>query len=75
VDDFAIYVGVPLRNYKITHHSPVPISGNSFSFSGPFYASGAFSSQTTASGTTGLSNFLIPECGYVSGGPWSWNAS
>ena len=71
VDDFAIYVDVSgCGRYKITHLILEPISGNSFSFTGPFYASGTFSSQTAASGTTGLSSFHISGCGYVSGGPW-----
>ena len=59
VDDFAIYVDVSgCGRYKITHLIQEPISGNSFSFTGPFYASGTFSSQTASSGTTGLSNHL-----------------
>jgi hypothetical protein len=77
VDDFAVYVEV-LPNcgvWKITHLTPEPITANSFSFTGPFYASGTFSSQTAASGTLGLSNFPIPGCGNVSGGPWPWSAN
>ena len=34
-----------------------------------------FSSQTAASGTTGLSSFPISGCGNVSGGPWAWSAN
>lgn len=76
VDDFAIRVNVDgCGLYKITHIIPEPISGNSFSWSGPFYASGAFNSQTTASGTTGLSSFFISGCGSVTGGPWAWSAN
>ena len=76
VDDFAIYVDVSgCGKYKITHLILEPISGNSFSFSGPFYASGTFSSQTAASGTTGLSDHYISGCGYVTGGPWPWSAN
>jgi hypothetical protein len=76
VDDFAIFINVPgCGNYKITRITPVAISNNSFSFTGPFYAAGIFSSQTTASGTMGLNNFLIGGCGYVSGGPYAWTAN
>ncbi len=76
VDNFAVYISVSgCGNYKITHNPLEPITNNQFSFSGSFYASGTFNSSTTASGTDGLSNFYIPGCGNVSGGPWSWNAS
>jgi hypothetical protein len=76
VDDFAVYVNVNgCGSYKITHLTQVPISGNHFSFTGPFYASGTFSTQTAASGTAGLSNFPISGCGNVSGGPWAWSAN
>jgi serine protease len=76
VDNFAIYISVTgCGNYKITHLSAEPITNDQFSFSGSFYASGAFSSSTNASGTDGLSNFDIPGCGIVTGGPWSWSAT
>jgi RHS repeat-associated protein len=76
VDDFAIHITVSgCGNYKITHLSPEPIVGNQFSFTGAFYASGTFNSQTTASGSDGLDRFSIPGCGLVSGGPWSWSAT
>jgi len=76
VDDFAIYISVTgCGDYKITHTVPEPIVGNGFSFSGAFYASGTFNSSMTASGTDGLTNFNIPGCGPVSGGPWSWTAT
>jgi hypothetical protein len=76
VDDFAIKINVTgCGSYKITHTPQEPISGNNFSFTGVFYASGTFSSQTAASGTTGLSSFPIPGCGTVSGGPWAWSAN
>lgn len=76
VADFAIYISVPgCGNYKITHLPLVAITNNQFSFSGPFYASGTFSSATTANGTDGLDNFNISGCGIVSGGPWSWSAT
>lgn len=76
VDNFAIYVSVPgCGNYKITHLTPVAITSDQFSFSGSFYASGTFTSDTVASGTDGLSSFNIPGCGLVTGGPWSWTAT
>jgi hypothetical protein len=76
VHDFAINVNVTgCGSYKITHLTQEPISGNSFSFTGTYYASGTFSSQTAASGTTGLSSFPISGCGNVSGGPWTWSAN
>ena len=76
VDDFAIYVDIDgCGHYKITHHVQEPISGNHFSFTGPFYASGSFSTQTSASGTVGLNNFSISGCRNVSGGPWAWSAT
>jgi len=71
VDDFAIHVTGDCGSYKITHLVPEPISGNSFSFTGTFYGSGVFSSATTANVTTGLDDYYIPGCGYVSGGPWN----
>ena len=76
VDDFAVYVSVSnCGTYKITHQPQEPISNNQFSFSGSFYASGTFNTSTNASGQDGLSNFYISGCGYVSGGPWEWNAT
>jgi hypothetical protein len=76
VDDFAMWVDVEdCGQYKITHLVSAPISGNGFSWSGPFYASGTFSSQTTASGSLGLDDLYIDGCGTVRGGPWSWSAS
>lgn len=75
VNKFAVYVGTSCGNYKITHNKVEAIGNNSFSFSGTFYASGTFNSSTTASGTDGLSYFYISGCGYITGGPWSWNAT
>jgi hypothetical protein len=77
VGDFAIYVEVlpDCGVWKITHLTQEPITATSFSFTGPFYASGTFSSQTAASGTLGLNGFPIPECGLVSGGPFTWSAN
>jgi C1A family cysteine protease len=76
VDDFAIYVNVlGCGSYKITHALLEPIVSDHFSFSGAFYGNGTFSSSTSCSGTTGLVNFYISGCGYVSGGPWSYTAT
>jgi subtilisin family serine protease len=76
VADFAAYITVSgCGDYKITHTSLEPISNDQFSFGGSFYASGTFSSETAASGVTGLNSFLIPGCGFVSGGPWPWDAT
>jgi uncharacterized repeat protein (TIGR01451 family) len=76
VSQFAIYVSLEgCGDYKITKNVLVPISNNQFSFSGSFYASGTFSSQTAASGQSGLSSFG-PICGYLwNGGPWPWTAT
>ncbi len=75
VDDFAIYITGDCGNYKITHVVPEPITNNSFSFGGPFYGSGTFSSTTAASVTAGLSNFYIDGCGAVTSGPWNSTAT
>ncbi len=76
VDDFAIYITVTgCGAYKITRTAEVPITNGAFSFSGAFYANGAFSSPTAASGSAGLNNYFISGCGTVSGGPWSYTAT
>jgi Zn-dependent metalloprotease len=76
VHNFAVYIDVPgCGSYKVTHIIDEPITNNYFSFWGPFYASGTFSTETTASGWMGLDDLYIPDCGYVSGGPWDWNAT
>ena len=76
LENFAINVDVEgCGKYQITHGIPVPISGNSFSFTGEFYGSGTFNSKTSATGSTGLDEIYISNCGYISGGPWSWTAN
>ncbi|MFQ5400495.1 MAG: M4 family metallopeptidase [Anaerolineae bacterium] len=76
VVNFAVHISVQgCGNYKITHTTQEPISGDQFSFTGSFYGSGTFSSATAASGTDGLNSLKITGCGLVSGGPWSWNAT
>jgi Zn-dependent metalloprotease len=73
VNKFAIYVYVSgCGSYKITHMVSAPIVSKKFAFSGPFYASGTFTSLTVATGKAGLSHFPISGCGTVSGGPYAW---
>jgi len=72
VEKFAITLTVTgCGTYKITHMNVVPIIDNAFSFAGPFYAQGTFSSDTSASATCGLDHYDITGCGVVSGGPWT----
>ena len=76
VNKFSIYIYVNgCGNYKITNNNLVPVVNGKFRFTGTYYASGTFSSQTGASGMLGLKYFYIPGCGYVSGGPYSWSAT
>lgn len=76
VDEFSIVVSVQECGvYQIIHTRPEPIVNNRFAFSGPFYASGVFDTPTTARGVDGLNDFFIPDCGWVSGGPWDWTAT
>ena len=79
VADFSTSVAVPYcAIYTFTHTIAEPISSgsaNSFSFTGPFHASGRFISETTASGTLGFNSAPIPGCGSVSAGPIPWTAS
>jgi len=77
---FAIYLSNvgQCGTLKITHIAPAPRSGNSFSFTGSFYASGTFDSSTSSHGTDGLSSFPINlSCfsGTITGGPWAWTAT
>jgi hypothetical protein len=73
---FAIYITVSgCGSYKIRHNSPdASISGNQFSFSGSFYATGTFDSAAAAHGTTGLNRYYISGCGYITGST-SWSAT
>jgi hypothetical protein len=75
VHNFAVYISVSgCGNYKITHTSPdAKITNNQFSFSGSFYASGTFTSSTTASGSGGFSHYYIYNCGYITG-TFGWSA-
>ena len=75
VNKFSIYIGVRgCGNYKITHTDLVPIASGKFKFTGAFYANGVFSTPMNAAGLVGLNKYYIPGCGYVSGGPYNWNA-
>jgi uncharacterized repeat protein (TIGR01451 family) len=76
VDEFAIYISVSnCGNYRIYDPEPVSITNSQFSDGGSFYYSGTFNTETTASGEAGLNQFYIPDCGYVSGGPFDWTAT
>lgn len=74
VDDFAIYLNACGSLWKITHTPLEPIVGNAFSFSGPFYAGGTFTSAVTVSGYDGLTSFYLPNCGTVTAS-WTYTAS
>ena len=75
VDNFSVDISVTgCGSYTITHLPLVPISAKHFSFTGPFYASGTFSTASKATGQDGLSSFYISGCGTVSGGPWAYTA-
>jgi hypothetical protein len=77
VDNFGIRIHVVgCGIISLTRTSPeVPIDDSEFSFTGSFYASGTFHSETTASGNTGLDHRYFPGCGYVSVGPIAWDAA
>ena len=75
-DEFSVYITVEgCSTYKITQHTPSPITNKNFSFTGTFHANGTFDTATAAHGSMGLTDFYIPNCGYVSGGPWNWTAT
>jgi subtilisin len=72
VKNHAVYISITgCGTYKITHTLSEPIVSNHYSFSGSFYVTdGAFTSQTTATVTDGLTSFPISGCSNVSGDPW-----
>jgi hypothetical protein len=75
VNKFTTHINVTgCGNYTIVRNALVPIDNNAFSFSGSFFASGTFHDTVNATGNMGLNNFFIAGCGYVSGGPFPWNA-
>ena len=76
VKNFAIYIYINgCGSYKITHTQLATISNKNFSFAGSFYANGTFDTTAKAHGKLGLKSFLIPSCGYISGGPFTWTAT
>ncbi len=76
VDNFTTYIYVNgCGYYSITRLSPVSIVNKQFSFGGSYYASGAFSTAKKSSGLVGFNRFFLGGCGYVSGGPFRWNAA
>ena len=77
VNKFAVRINVAgCGSYKVTRISMVPISNKKFSFVNYYFSgSGTFTSPTTATGTDRLYQLYIPGCGYVSGGPWTWNVA
>jgi len=77
VNRLAIQVNIDgCGRFIITHIVPEKITNMKFAFGGPFYASGTFSTNTKAAGTLGLDDYDLRQygCGYVSGGPWPWDA-
>jgi hypothetical protein len=77
VNKFAVRINVSgCGSYKITLTSMVPISNKRFSFASfSFQGSGTFTAPKTATGTNRLYLVYIAGCGYVSGGPWTWNVT
>ena len=80
ITNFSIYISVTgCGSYKITYRLTIPIVNqitySTFSFWGAFYGDGTVSKTTQASGTLGLNYYHIKGCGYLKGGPFSWNAS
>ena len=77
VDNFRVTVVVSIPGgtclVTVTRISEVPIANNQFSFSGSFYASGTFDSETTAHGTFGFNHH--PACGGTITGSDSWTAT
>jgi fluoride ion exporter CrcB/FEX len=77
VTKFTVGISVPACGISgtITRGGTLPIVSKKFSFTGTFYATGAFANTLRASGIDGLSRFYIAGCGYVSGGPWRWSTA
>jgi hypothetical protein len=72
VADFTLYIYVNGCGYYSIHRGLVPIENSRFSFQGDFYASGAFSRSNIVSGKVGLKIYYLSDCGYITGGPFSW---
>lgn len=75
--DFATYFTVQgCPGYYVVTQETAAINNDQFSFTGPHYANGSFTSPTTSQGIAGLSHLYVPGCGYVSSnGDWSWTAN
>ncbi len=61
--------------HTVTQPSNAAISNDKFSFGGSFYASGTFNSTTSASGSGGLNNYYLSECGFEITTSFNWAAS
>jgi hypothetical protein len=78
VKNFSVYVSVyGCGVYKITYTKAVPIKPNkTFAFNkGGFLANGTFVKPKNAQGQVAFNNFLLSGCGYITGGPFDWNAT
>jgi hypothetical protein len=79
VDDFAVHINVPgCGNIKLWLDTPVPIQGDSFSFSaasGAWTVEGKFVSPTTAQGKSAITNYNFGPCGNVTIPEWIWAAT
>ncbi len=61
--------------HTVTQPTDAAISSDKFSFSGSFYASGTFNSTTSASGSGGLNNYFLSECGFEITTSFNWSAA
>lgn len=75
--NFGIAFSIPnCGDFKIILPGPFPIVNNRFDFQSVLYASGVFSSETTASGFDGINNLYIAQCDVtITAGPFAWNAT
>jgi hypothetical protein len=77
VNKFAVRIKVAgCGSYKITRTKMAPISNKKFSFVNYYFSgAGTFTTPKSATGTDRLYRLYIAGCGYVSGGPWTWNVT
>jgi hypothetical protein len=77
VNKFAVRIKVTgCGTYKITRTKMAPISDKKFSFVNYYFSgAGTFTTPKSATGTNRLYQLYIAGCGYVSGGPWTWNVT
>jgi hypothetical protein len=77
VNKFAVRINVVgCGAYKVTRTRMVPISNKKFEFINYYFSgAGTFTTPKSATGTDRLYQLYIPGCGYVSGGPWTWNVT